>query len=90
MTDGCMILLVQKQDPLENEKLCAFLVEKALRKLPMGTDNILGIFDLRGFGVENGDLQFLKFLVSSILFLAHAIISLDCVGSCKTLTKQSR
>ncbi|KAM3213965.1 hypothetical protein ACQJBY_066407 [Aegilops geniculata] len=52
-----------KQDPLENEKLCAFLVEKALRKLPMGTDNILGIFDLRGFGVENGDLQFLKFLI---------------------------
>uniref|UniRef100_A0A453SW89 CRAL-TRIO domain-containing protein n=1 Tax=Aegilops tauschii subsp. strangulata TaxID=200361 RepID=A0A453SW89_AEGTS len=49
-----------KQDPLENEKLCAFLVEKALRNLPMGTDNILGIFDLRGFGVENGDLQFLK------------------------------
>uniref|UniRef100_A0A453SW84 CRAL-TRIO domain-containing protein n=1 Tax=Aegilops tauschii subsp. strangulata TaxID=200361 RepID=A0A453SW84_AEGTS len=29
----------------------------------MGTDNILGIFDLRGFGVENGDLQFLKFLI---------------------------
>ncbi|KAF7110899.1 hypothetical protein CFC21_110967 [Triticum aestivum] len=52
-----------KQDPLENEKLCAFLVEKALRNLPMGTDNILGIFDLRGFGVENGDLQFLKFLI---------------------------
>ncbi|KAF7097954.1 hypothetical protein CFC21_099732 [Triticum aestivum] len=55
-----------KQDPLENEKLCAFLVEKALRKLPMGTDNILGIFDLRGFGVENGDLQFLKFLIFQI------------------------
>ncbi|VAI91947.1 unnamed protein product [Triticum turgidum subsp. durum] len=52
-----------KQDSLENEKLCAFLVEKALRNLPMGTDNILGIFDLRGFGVENGDLQFLKFLI---------------------------
>uniref|UniRef100_A0ACD5TEU0 Uncharacterized protein n=2 Tax=Avena sativa TaxID=4498 RepID=A0ACD5TEU0_AVESA len=52
-----------KQDQLENEKLCAFLVEKALSKLPMGTDNILGIFDLRGFRVENGDLQFLKFLI---------------------------
>uniref|UniRef100_A0A453SWN3 Uncharacterized protein n=1 Tax=Aegilops tauschii subsp. strangulata TaxID=200361 RepID=A0A453SWN3_AEGTS len=49
----------------------------------MGTDNILGIFDLRGFGVENGDLQFLKFLVSSILFFADAIIFPDCVGSCK-------
>ncbi|KAK1602492.1 hypothetical protein QYE76_048348 [Lolium multiflorum] len=52
-----------KQDPVENEKLCAFLVEKALNKLPTGTDNILGIFDLRGFRVENGDLQFLKFLI---------------------------
>ncbi|GJM91041.1 hypothetical protein PR202_ga07376 [Eleusine coracana subsp. coracana] len=52
-----------KQDPVENEKLCAYLVEKALSRLPLGTENILGIFDLRGFGVENGDLQFLKFLI---------------------------
>uniref|UniRef100_A0A0D9VFH5 CRAL-TRIO domain-containing protein n=1 Tax=Leersia perrieri TaxID=77586 RepID=A0A0D9VFH5_9ORYZ len=52
-----------KQDPVENEKLCAFLVEKALSRLPLGTENILGIFDLRGFQVENGDLQFLKFLI---------------------------
>ncbi|KAI4970259.1 hypothetical protein ZWY2020_001173 [Hordeum vulgare] len=51
-----------KQDPLENEKLCAFLV-KRLYETSHGTDNILGIFDLRGFGVENGDLQFLKFLI---------------------------
>jgi hypothetical protein len=66
VTDGYKIWQLQKQDPLENEKLCAFLVEKALSKLPVGTDNILGIFDLRGFCVENGDLQLLKFLVSSV------------------------
>ncbi|KAJ1299102.1 hypothetical protein BS78_01G505600 [Paspalum vaginatum] len=51
------------QDPVENEKLCAYLVEKAVNRLPPGADNILGIFDLRGFRVENGDLQFLKFLI---------------------------
>ena len=66
MSDEYTVLLLQKQDPVENEKLCAFLVEKALNNLPMGTDNILGIFDLRGFRVENGDLQFLKFLVSLV------------------------
>jgi hypothetical protein len=66
VTNGYKILQLQKQDPLENEKLCAFLVEKALSKLPVGTDNILGIFDLRGFRVENGDLQLLKFLESSV------------------------
>ncbi|RLM84580.1 motile sperm domain-containing protein 2 [Panicum miliaceum] len=51
------------QDPVENEKLCAYLVEKAINRLPSGAENILGIFDLRGFRVENGDLQFLKFLI---------------------------
>ncbi|XP_066377534.1 uncharacterized protein [Miscanthus floridulus] len=51
------------QDPVENQKLCAYLVEKAVSRLPSGAENILGIFDLRGFRVENGDLQFLKFLI---------------------------
>jgi hypothetical protein len=62
----CMCnVLLQEQDPVENEKLCTYLIEKALYRLPLGTENILGIFHLRGFGIENGDLQFLKFLVSS-------------------------
>ncbi|CAD6340591.1 unnamed protein product [Miscanthus lutarioriparius] len=51
------------QDPVENQKLCAYLVEKAVSRLPSGAETILGIFDLRGFRVENGDLQFLKFLI---------------------------
>ncbi|PON72232.1 CRAL-TRIO lipid binding domain containing protein [Parasponia andersonii] len=49
-------------DPVENEKLCVFLIEKALSKLPEGREEILGIFDLRGFGTENADLKFLTFL----------------------------
>ncbi|XP_058088119.1 phosphatidylinositol transfer protein CSR1 isoform X2 [Magnolia sinica] len=51
------------QDPIESQKLCAFLIEKALSKLPTGKEEILGIFDLRGFGTENGDILFLKFLI---------------------------
>ncbi|XP_072998717.1 phosphatidylinositol transfer protein CSR1 [Typha latifolia] len=52
-----------KQDPVENEKLCVLLLERALSKLPSGTEDILGIFDLRGFRTENGDVLFLKFLI---------------------------
>lgn len=48
-------------DRVENERLCVFLIEKALSKLPEGKEEIIGIFDLRGFGVENADLQFLTF-----------------------------
>ncbi|XP_062029604.1 phosphatidylinositol transfer protein CSR1 isoform X2 [Rosa rugosa] len=49
-------------DPAENEKLCVFLIEKALGALPEGREEILGIFDLRGFGTENSDLKFITFL----------------------------
>lgn len=54
--------LPAKQEASENEKLCVFLVEKALSKLPAGKEQILGIFDLRGFGTKNADLKFLTFL----------------------------
>ncbi|XP_043724197.1 motile sperm domain-containing protein 2 [Telopea speciosissima] len=50
-------------DPVEDEKLCVFLIEKALSKLPDGKEQILGIFDLRDFGSENADIRFLKFLI---------------------------
>ncbi|XP_048329384.2 phosphatidylinositol transfer protein CSR1 isoform X3 [Ziziphus jujuba] len=49
-------------DRTENEKLCVFLIEKALSKLPHGREEILGIIDLRGFGTENADLNYLTFL----------------------------
>ncbi|KAG9129690.1 hypothetical protein Leryth_017768 [Lithospermum erythrorhizon] len=49
-------------DPYEDEKLCVFLIEKALSRLPQGKQDILGIFDLRGFSNENADLKFLTFL----------------------------
>ncbi|KAM0982412.1 hypothetical protein EV1_015276 [Malus domestica] len=49
-------------DPAENEKLCVFLIEKALSALPEGSEEILGIFNLRAFGRENADLDFITFL----------------------------
>lgn len=52
----------QAQDPADDEKLCVFLIEKALSKLPTGKEQILGIIDLRGFSTENADLNFLTFL----------------------------
>ncbi|XP_029123705.1 uncharacterized protein [Elaeis guineensis] len=63
VNDIPVIIWSQKQDPSDNEKLSVFLIEKALRKLPSGTEEILVIIDLRGFRVENADVQFLKFLV---------------------------
>lgn len=49
-------------NPVENEKLCVFLIEKALQKLPSGKEQILGILDLRGFSAENTDFKFLASL----------------------------
>ncbi len=53
----------QVYDPVEDEKLCVFLIERALSALPEGREEILGIFDLRGFGTANSDLRFITFLV---------------------------
>ncbi|XP_030531281.1 phosphatidylinositol transfer protein CSR1 [Rhodamnia argentea] len=55
-------------EPIENEKLCVFLIEKALSKLPDGKEEILGIFDLRGFGTENADLKFLTFMFEAFYY----------------------
>ncbi|KAG4929905.1 hypothetical protein JHK82_046974 [Glycine max] len=52
----------QALDPADDERLCVFLIEKALSKLPTGKEQILTIVDLRGFSTENADLKFLTFL----------------------------
>ncbi|KAG8388560.1 hypothetical protein BUALT_Bualt02G0138100 [Buddleja alternifolia] len=46
----------------EDEKLCVFMIEKALSKLPPGKQEILGIIDLRGFRTQNADIKFLTFV----------------------------
>nr|KAJ0197899.1 hypothetical protein LSAT_V11C700363790 [Lactuca sativa] len=55
-------------DRLEDERLCVFLLEKALSRLPEGKEEILGIFDLRGFGTQNADLKFLTFLFDVLYY----------------------
>ncbi|RZC72048.1 hypothetical protein C5167_035225 [Papaver somniferum] len=60
--DIATMMWLQKEDQIENEKLCVFLIEKALSRLPDGKEEILGIFDFRGFGTENSDFEFLRFL----------------------------
>ena len=67
---------VQKHDFREDEKLCVFLVEKALSKLPAGKEQILVIIDLRGFGTENADLRFLTFLVISKTIISTELLLL--------------
>ncbi|GMH21499.1 hypothetical protein Nepgr_023341 [Nepenthes gracilis] len=67
--DGRPVLLVVAskhfplmQDSVDDQKLCVFMIEKALSKLPAGKEQILGIVDLRGFGPQNADVMFLTFL----------------------------
>ncbi|KAM0036567.1 putative CRAL-TRIO lipid binding domain, CRAL/TRIO domain superfamily [Helianthus debilis subsp. tardiflorus] len=52
----------------EDERLCVFLLEKALSRLPEGKEEILGIFDLRGFSLKNSDLKFLTFLFDVLYY----------------------
>ncbi|KAK4402427.1 Phosphatidylinositol transfer protein C [Sesamum angolense] len=57
-----------KQEPREDEKLCVFMIEKALSKLPAGKQEILGIIDLRGFQTQNADLKFLIFVFDAFYY----------------------
>jgi len=60
----------QEQDPADDQRLCVFLIEKVLSKLPTGEEQILAISDLRGFGPKYADLKYLKFLVMFFFILS--------------------
>ncbi|GER27352.1 Sec14p-like phosphatidylinositol transfer family protein [Striga asiatica] len=51
-----------EQEPSEDEKLCVFLIEKALAKLPHGNQEILIVIDLRKFQTQNADIKFVTFM----------------------------
>ncbi|KAH6755295.1 Sec14p-like phosphatidylinositol transfer family protein [Perilla frutescens var. hirtella] len=55
-------------EPYEDEKLCVFLIEKALSKLPAGKQEVLVIMDLRGFQAQNSDLKFLTFVFDAFYY----------------------
>jgi hypothetical protein len=47
----------------ESQRLCVHIVEQAVSQLEPPAEQILGIFDLRGFQQKNTDWPFIKFLV---------------------------
>ncbi|XP_073144688.1 uncharacterized protein [Henckelia pumila] len=51
-----------KQDMIEDQQLCVYMIEKALSKLPDGKQEILSIIDLREFRTQNADLNFISFV----------------------------
>ncbi|KAI5665177.1 hypothetical protein M9H77_24500 [Catharanthus roseus] len=51
-----------KYESIEDKKLCVYLIEKAVGMLPPGKNQILAIIDLRRFGTENADLNFITFV----------------------------
>jgi hypothetical protein len=52
----------------KSQELCAYYVEQAIAARPPGVENVMGIFDLRGFGLHNVDFVFVKFLIEAFFF----------------------
>ncbi len=65
-----MLLLAAGQSPLvESQRLCVHIIDRALEQLEAEgwqQQTVLGIFDLRGFSSRNGDLAFVRFMVSGM------------------------
>ncbi|CAI5943402.1 unnamed protein product [Closterium sp. NIES-64] len=61
-----------------SQQLCAYLIERAIERLPEGEVQFRGIFDLRGFTAKNTDLAFVKFMVLFVdaPFIVHPGCSL--------------
>ncbi|GBG63839.1 hypothetical protein CBR_g39624 [Chara braunii] len=60
--------LPNPEDIEDSQRLCVFLIEKAITMLPSGQENILGIFDLRGFRSRNADLSFIQFIIDVFFY----------------------
>jgi hypothetical protein len=49
----------------KSQQLCAFYIERAIEARPEGVETVIGIFDLRGFGLKNADFGFVGFLIEA-------------------------
>ncbi len=49
----------------DSKRLCTHLLDSALAALPPGQEQLVGLFDLRGFGARNADFEFAAFLVDA-------------------------
>ena len=52
----------------QSQALCAYFVEQAIASRPAGVDNVIGIFDVEGFGMQNADFSFVRFLIQCFFF----------------------
>ena len=48
--------------------MCAYYVEQAVASRPAGVDTVLGVFDVSGFGLQNADFAFVRFLIQCFFF----------------------
>ncbi|MEW5315638.1 MAG: hypothetical protein WDW38_007052 [Sanguina aurantia] len=59
-------LHVTGQYPIrDSKKLAVLLIDDAISRLPAGGEQILGIFDLRDFSLQNADFEFAAFMVDA-------------------------
>ena len=52
----------------DSQRLCAYYVEQAVASRPAGVDTVLGVFDVSGFGLQNADFAFVRFLIQCFFF----------------------
>ena len=52
----------------DSQRLCAYYVEQAVKSRPPGVDTVLGVFDVAGFGLQNADFAFVRFLIQCFFF----------------------
>ena len=61
----CCRHVVGQFPPRKSQELCVYYIEKAIEARPDGIDTVIGIFDLKGFGLQNADFVFVKFLIDA-------------------------
>jgi hypothetical protein len=49
----------------DSKRLAGYVLDQAVASLPPGGEQIMGLFDLRGFELKNADLQFAAFIIEA-------------------------
>ncbi|EFJ41850.1 hypothetical protein VOLCADRAFT_67793, partial [Volvox carteri f. nagariensis] len=62
-----IVIRTRRHFPLtDSKRLAAYLIDTAISRLPPGGEQIVGIFDLRGFQfAQNADFQFAAFMIEA-------------------------
>jgi hypothetical protein len=60
------VLRAAGEFPIDDSKrLCTFMLDTALARLPPGGEQFLGVIDLKGMSLSNVDLEFVAFMVEA-------------------------